>query len=856
VIERVLGEGGMGRVYRASDTMLLRRVALKILSSDLNTAEGVANSEAILREARVVAALNHENVIAVYDVGEAEGSPYIAMEYISGESLREKIGDTSISTSTKIAWLKQIARGLIAAHDKGLVHRDIKPENILIRKDGIAKVLDFGIAHKQAVLAAGDASTVPLEMLSALPEGTNMGTPRYMSPEQIRGEAVGAPADQFAWGLVAYELLSGQHPFRADEMVALMGQILGDTPPPLSPPNDLPSHVPPVVQRAISKVPADRYPSMRELLLQLSGERESQASLADASGAAPSQESSRPVFGRAALVGALVFASLAALLVTLAMRTNPKNDREEEAGLAVAASDAGIPITALALPQSANLSALLEYKAGLQAARDGAGSAARDHFTRATQLDPTMAQGHLMLAAITEFQDRAASRSAMDRASELRGALVGRDHLLFESLEPVVMREPADVEAAIAILEKGISHFPKDAHLRLQLAIYRSSIGQKEALADATQALALDPEYGAARLIQGLAFETLGEEEKALETYNQCLALLPRSGSCFAGRAKILSHRGQCAEAVAAGKAWTSALPSDADGFRQLAILSSWEESAGAGEGLDYLLTRSRNLLPERSRKRREQIDNLRRALLQGALVEARSLASTLANDAMASGSVSDSGEAALALVEISNELGEKAVAVSTAKSFVEKQALWGQATRMDQDPTLLFVRAVSRAGEWTQSEIEKRHSEWAARWGGRGRPGERWIANASGVETRSEAEEVLSQLPAHQPLPPFLSSRAATTLGNVYLLSGQPAEAVKYLERAVAECGVLRDPISFVHAARLLGDAYLASGDTAQACTAYRRVLKRWSPKSTLKSETLALVRRGMVAASCKPAD
>lgn len=156
VIEAVLGEGGMGRVYRALDTRLERKVALKILRPPTETHEGAGVSSGdvsdgpsrLLREARAAAALDHPNAVSVFDVGEVDGIPYIAMELIEGRSLRTCMGDATVPMERRVRWLIEIAQALAAAHGRGLVHRDVKPENVMVRNDDVVKVLDFGIARR------------------------------------------------------------------------------------------------------------------------------------------------------------------------------------------------------------------------------------------------------------------------------------------------------------------------------------------------------------------------------------------------------------------------------------------------------------------------------------------------------------------------------------------------------------------------------------------------------------------------------------------------------------------------------------------------------------------------------------
>ena len=259
-IEALVGEGGMGRVYRAFDTRLQRHVALKILHI---TAEDPGNAVAdMLREARAAAAITHPNATAVFDAGELEGQACIVMEYVGGTSLRRLIGSAEVLLETRIRWLVDIAGALGAAHQVGVIHRDIKPENIIIREDGIVKVLDFGVAGRTRLL---DTSPGAAALNMVTPSGGNaVGTPAYMAPEQVRGAAIDGRADQFGWGVLAYELLTGHLPWKeANDLASCLSAVLteeAEAPSRLEP--TLAASVDTAILRALAKSPEDRYPTM------------------------------------------------------------------------------------------------------------------------------------------------------------------------------------------------------------------------------------------------------------------------------------------------------------------------------------------------------------------------------------------------------------------------------------------------------------------------------------------------------------------------------------------------------------------------------------------------------------------
>lgn len=250
-----LGEGGMGVVYKAEDTKLQRSVALKFLPENL-----ARNAEArarLLQEARAAAALNHPNICTIYEIGEADDRFFIAMEYVEGETLRQKATSAPLPVASVINFALQIAAGLQAAHEKGIFHRDIKSSNIMVTRKDQIKIMDFGLAK----LAGSSFLTK---------EKSTMGTVAYMSPEQVRGKKVDQRTDLWSFGVVLYEMLAGQLPFQSDHEQVLIYAIINETPEPMT---DLRPDVPPaleaIVEKALQRSLSARYQCVDELLFDL-----------------------------------------------------------------------------------------------------------------------------------------------------------------------------------------------------------------------------------------------------------------------------------------------------------------------------------------------------------------------------------------------------------------------------------------------------------------------------------------------------------------------------------------------------------------------------------------------------------
>ena len=260
-ITAAIGAGGMGQVYRATDTKLGREVALKVLPREM--ASNPEWLQRFQREARAVAALNHPHVVTIYSVDESEGIHFLTMELVEGKSLNRIIPDGGMPVPQLLDIAEGLADGLNAAHEKGIVHRDLKPANAMVTRDGRIKVLDFGLAK-----VSGSEENAPADLSTEMKtrEGVVMGTMPYMSPEQLQGRPLDHRTDIFSLGVMLYEMASGERPFRGDSSIDLASAILRDTPRPLVERRmELPDKLTRIITRCMEKSAADRYPSVREV---------------------------------------------------------------------------------------------------------------------------------------------------------------------------------------------------------------------------------------------------------------------------------------------------------------------------------------------------------------------------------------------------------------------------------------------------------------------------------------------------------------------------------------------------------------------------------------------------------------
>jgi Tol biopolymer transport system component len=258
----------MGEVYRSRDPRLGREVAIKILRQDAT--RDADRLRRFQQEAKAAGALNHPNLLAVFDTGEHEGAPFVVFELLEGETLRQRLAGKALPPPKALDYAIQTARGLVAAHEKGIVHRDLKPENLFLTRDGRVKILDFGLAKLRAVLDSEALGTEAPTVSALTQTGTILGTVAYMAPEQVRGSPSDHRSDIFSFGSILYEMLTGVRPFRGETQAETMTAILNAEPPSLGDVNaKAPGGLEQVVRHCLEKEPIERFQSARDLLFDL-----------------------------------------------------------------------------------------------------------------------------------------------------------------------------------------------------------------------------------------------------------------------------------------------------------------------------------------------------------------------------------------------------------------------------------------------------------------------------------------------------------------------------------------------------------------------------------------------------------
>jgi serine/threonine-protein kinase len=881
VIEELLGEGGMAQVYRARDPRLHRRVALKILRKSAGPdPDGSGNAtDLVLREARASAALDHPNAVAVFDVGEAQEQLFIAMELVNGKSLRTFVSDASVPWDIKLRWMVDAARALGAAHDKGLVHRDVKPENIMVRDDGVVKVLDFGIAKRTIV----DVSLVGTadEAFTQSIAGGILGTPWYLSPEQLRGEVVDGRADQFSWAVTTYELLTGRLPWpKGVDGFQLVLAILNACPEKASTHvRALPSIADAALMKALAKIPAQRFDAMESVVTALEGLcSPSRRSWAEVQTVATTKTDPAPAMTPPAAVvlsppgaqitdgaatlsnpdpaprgwlarpAAVVATAMACAAVVGLASARLARRMGDDAGtppavapIASASSSARpTPLTALPPPRSGVPEALAAYANFRQSFRDADWASAVKSLETAVDRDPTMAAAHLRLAFVRSLEaaKEGLVRSSFHAAMRNRAALDERDMGLLDALEPYLQRDPSDPLESERRLEALQQRWPQDAEIAYVLGSVRYDRGDLAAAVEAFEAAtAIDPGFAQAQSSRGGCLAYLGRWDDAHAALEAALHQSPTATEALWYEAEIAEQQGRCADEESAARAWLARDPDDAFAYY-------WLASALASEGRPVDTVRTAieqkwvRVDPD-ERAKRQPVDRASMAIMTGdfagAEVELRALDALLASEPGAQ----VHAEAQATLVRIAEETGKTDLARDVAASYLARKDAWAPPHRVDDvailmDPVPTMLGALARAGAISPAQRAAQRADWLGAWRAKTSAaylGELWIS-AWGMPANSHDDGVaaVEALPGLGGPPVFAPSIATQAiLGRTYLLAGRVDEAVAALRTGTASCTVLTDNLANTRGWHDLGVALEGQGDHGGACQAYGVVLARW---------------------------
>jgi serine/threonine protein kinase/Flp pilus assembly protein TadD len=549
-ITATLGIGGMGEVYLAEDTKLGRQVALKILPSAM--AANPERLERFQREAKVVASLNHPNIVTIHSVEEADGLQFLTMELVEGNYLERLLPADGFALSKIFDIAIPLADALATAHERGIVHRDLKPANIMLTKEGRVKVLDFGLAKlglDSAVPLSDQDETALAPTSSPLTgDGTILGTAPYMPPEQLEGLPVDHRADIFSVGVLLYELATGRRPFEGTSSIALASSILRDTPPPISEiKQDLPRHFGRIVETCLEKDPERRYQSAKELrnaLQSLRRETESGLSSSVQSEVAAPHQPSRPAPSRRSLTAAAISTAAAIALVAAFLLLRSQGFL----------GDRGAPPSQLRVGSEAQV--LLEQSR--KYSQDGAILAklqlAEQTLRRALEIEPDNAflqaeMAHLLAGMQEEYPKEERREEALELAERALSANPAAAEAWLARGELSMLE--GDGAAAAEAAQKAITIDPSvvRGHVLHGQALLEQGL-REEGLNELREAATMDGGAITARYALGTALLRLGELDEAALEFKRVLDYAPGNVSTINNLANVYLYSGRYLEAV------------------------------------------------------------------------------------------------------------------------------------------------------------------------------------------------------------------------------------------------------------------------------------------------------------------
>jgi serine/threonine-protein kinase len=888
VIARI-GRGGMGVIYRAEDETLRREVALKVLPVFYSHDAG--RRRQLLHEARAAAAVNHPNIATIYEVGEVGGRVYIAMELIEGKTLRKRLGRGRLPVEQAVGIGRQILSVLANAHAAGLIHRDLKPDNIMITDQGLAKVLDFGLAKQRVQPSAraaprgeGDRPDSEDTLSHWTIYGVLRGTPRYMSPEQAVGHELDHRSDLFSFGVMLYEMLAGCRPFAGETIVDLLTAIALETPKPLSEVNpEVPALLSQIVAQCLAKKPEDRYPDCASLLDALerfsSGAQGSSSSPSTPEAAPPAPEAAPPApeaapstpeaappapdaappardadgqddppmrrsfLGKTCLAGLLVLFGMVAAEAWHA-RAPPPPPPPTPAPKPTA-------ITDLPLPISSNPGALAAYKAVLASMRDGNWGKGKADLRRAIDLDPLIAAAHLRLALTLNLEGSAAEgRASYARAVQGRATLSERDQVLLWALEPALSVDPPSETLTAERLREATERYPLDAELFFLLSYFTRSLGEAS-LGAARRATEIDPDYAGAFQAMGQQLTALNRVKEALSAFDQCVRCSPASIDCHGERAVLYGILGRCAAVEEDLRRAIAENPKDGITWYDVWISALYALGRPREVVLEAMAQKWAQT-PEEKRRPIELFDRARLDFDAGQFAQAEARARQGSRLAQADRNDEIHARYATLLLRINGETGRAREAAKVADGYLKRKDLWNSLPN-SYARIMPLLRTMLHAGALSKEAFASKRAEWTAQRPefGKMTPGVRWFfAYGDGIERPEEAEEAIVALTQ---LPPGSTSSLAmhaygAGIGKVYLLAGRIDEALPLLRPENQPCAAPGDGYT---PSFYLGQALEQKGDSNGACAAYQVVLDHWG-KAKPRSITAEKARERVKALGC----
>jgi serine/threonine-protein kinase len=709
-----------------------------------------------------------------------------------------------------------------------------------VGRDGRVRVTDFGLARlsppaeRTAEEPPPAASPLATRMTQT---GTLLGTPAYMSPEQLAGQPADARSDVFSYCVALHEALHGVRPFTGASVAELADAIeRGDVRRSESA-ISAPEWLRRTVERGLKARPEERPPSMRALLDALAGPPVAE----------PAPSASR---GRRAGTLLLALGLAAGAVAMIAHRSGPTG----------ATASAPTAITGLPRPASSRPDAVDAYERALTKLRDGRW--AGPDLTLATSLDPGLAAAHLRYALQYFLLDPVGAREHLARAVAERGRLDGHDQWLLRAAQAWMQDQPADPASFARVAAEAAERYPLDAELAFYAAMARSADHDDAgAIAGYDRALALDPSFGFAYAQKAELLAYRGDIEGARSVLDQCTRDAPSATMCTEKRTLLDSRDGRCDRVEHDAQRLVASDPSE-DTPYWIAALAGYAQGRPTTVVRELLDEYERHATPA-AQGRYALADRWRLAVLGGDFDSA--IESAARYQTLVASSIDRRLHAYPALYRASAlvESGRLAEAAQVAADFLGRQDAWvAEATSDDyamlRDPTPRLLLIERRAGLITGAEFETRRAAWLATWERSTVPSSRpflWLhAYATAVETSQDAERALAELPAFGSVPTFTPYFPGDAyVGTTYLRAGHVAEALPYLERAAHGCGALESPIEHTRAQLALGEALASNGRHDEACAAWNVVRSRWG-MARPRSVTAEDARARAAAEGCPP--